>query len=196
MCRENEGEPASADSNSLLEEAVADTLDGAAHPLLRGLFASAECFGHFTRRAAMKVAQEQGIAIAFGQLSQGIIEMGRDLFPNSVRFSGMQFIHGHSFLFTSTTADIGTDGFDRKILRSAMEPTGKNRAIGEPSSLPSERNENRLCDILREMRVAHHPEHGRINDVNVAANQFCKCIFRTFLAVAGEELLVGKIDHS
>jgi len=63
------------------------------------------------------------------------------------------------------------------VLSGAMQPTGEYGTVRELRGIFSERDKGALRHILRQVRIANHPQRGGINKVNVPADQFGKCRF-------------------
>ena len=141
----------------------------------------------------MKITQQQGIAIRIAQLSQSRVEVRRDLVPDGIGFIGKQFAHG--FLFAGAAAHIRADTFGSEILGGAMQPAGENGMIHKSHCLLRERDKYSLRDILGELGIAHHPQSGGVDEVNVASHEFGKSGLRPVLGVINQKLLVCEAVH-
>ena len=114
--------------------------------------------------------------------------MWGDVFLNGVGFGGKQFVHDGSCLFAGTAAHVSADGLRGDVLRGAMQPTGQYRAIRELGGVFREGDEHTLGHVLSEVRIAHHAQRGRIDEIHVAAHQFSERRFRAVFSVGAQQL--------
>src|SRR5437764_4977512 len=121
--------------------------------------------------------------------------MRRDLVPDGIGFTGKQFVHGHGFLFAGAAAHVRADTFGSEILGGAMQPAGENGMIHKSRCLLRERDKYSLRDILGELGIAHHPQSGGVDEVNVASHEFGKSGLRPVLGVINQKLLICEAVH-
>jgi len=194
--REDDDESTCADGDATLGEEFAQPLDGTVHAFLRGLVADVESLRYLTGGLAFKVAEQQHIAILIAQLAERGVKMRGDVFPAGVGFGGKQFVHDNSLLFARLPADIGADGIGCEILCRAVQPAGQDWVMGELPGVLRQRHKHALSYVLRQMRIANHPQSGGIDEVNVTAHQLGKRQFRMACGINLQELLVGLRVHS
>ena len=70
-----------------------------------------------------------------------------------------------------SAADIRAHNVGGEILRGAMQPAGKNGAVGELGRALGQGGEGSLRHVLGQMRIADHAQGRGIDEVEVAAHQ-------------------------
>jgi hypothetical protein len=163
-------------------------------PLAPILIADAEGLGDLVRGLAFEVTEQQGVAVGLAQGAERGVEMRRDLFPGGVRFGA--FIHGGGLLFAHASPDVGTDSVGGNILRGAMEPPGEHGPVCEPGGVLRQGHEHGLGDVLREVRVANHPQRSGVDQVDVPPREFGKGGLGPLSGVITQEVAIGRAVHS
>ncbi len=96
---------------------------------------------------------------------------------------GVHGIHFGGNLFSQLSARFATDHINRRPASDLIEPSG-DRIAGQVS-------EDGLGDLLGELRRTDLAERRGIDQVEVATDEFCECIFRLLSRIFCEQLQVG-----
>jgi hypothetical protein len=181
-----------------LQEEVPQTLQRAGHAFLRRFVTNPECFRHLPRRLALEVTQKKSVPIGLAQFIQPHIQMRRDLFPGDIRLMvmGEHFVHGSGLLFAGASAHLGANGLGGDVLRHPMQPSRNHGASSQSLRVPRQSHKRPLSDILGQVGIADHSPGSRIDQVNVAPDEFRKCRLRLVRRVIVQQLLVGHVFQS
>ena len=193
---DDDDQSAGADGDAAFGKQFPQTFDGAIDAFLRGLVTDAESLRHFVRGFLFEVAEQESIAVRLAQFTESVVELRSDLFPVVVGRGGEQIIHDGSLLFADPAADVGADGLRRDVLRGAMQPAGQHRAVGELTRVFRESDEDTLRHVLGEVRITHHAQRGRIDEIDVAPHEFREGGLGPPFGVLSQKLLVVQTVHS
>ena len=97
-------------------------------------------------------------------------------------------------LFAVQAAALGLQRVARGKVRGAAEPAGEHGLPAEAAGLASEDDEDRLRDFLGQVRVAHLPSRGGMDQSDVALDQPGEGGFRAAGGVVGEQFgIAGRL---
>ena len=132
-----------------------------------------------------KSEQDRG-AVLRSELVDRFVEDGRNL-REVCHGVVLLYIHFDSLPFTELTTAIASHGFGGHKAGVTVQPSAQHDVFGKRASLACEVHEDGLGDVLREMRVAiDQPHCCRIDEVDVARDQFVEGRFRAVLNIIGE----------
>ena len=105
------------------------------------------------------------------ELFHHAVEQRRDLIPSFRRFSFVQNGLHECLLFAVLPPHLNFQRIGARVTRRAAQPAGQNGFVAKRVCLARENDEHRLCDFLRQMRVAHLPQRHGIDEIDVAHNE-------------------------
>ena len=143
----------------------AQSLQGTVHTHPSGVFAEAQLGSDFGVGALLKVAQQQGVSVRFGQLVHGLVEHRCQTVPIGFGIGGaMGFLHGVRLVFATSTAGFVPDVSGSHAMGRRVQPAHQRRMPRESVRLAGEFGEDRLGDVCRSCRVATDlPNGGRVD---------------------------------
>jgi len=161
-------------------------LQGARHTLLRRILAAAQRFTDRAQVVLLKKSEQDRGAVLRSELVDRFVEDGRNL-REVCRGVVLLYIHFDSLPFTELTTAIASHGFGGHKAGVTVQPSAQHDVFGKRASLACEVHEDGLSDVLRLMRVAIDQSYRRrINQIDVARDQFVEGRFRPVLHVISE----------
>ena len=154
------------------------------HP--RGIFRGSQRFAHRAEIALLEVAQQNRGAVPASELGNGFIEDGGNL---SQAGAGVvpQRVHFHGLAFPGLTAPLAAHGPGGNMIRALMQPPAQHHPSGKRAALARQGDKDRLRHVLGQLCIpADQAERHRIDEVDVARDQFAKGRFGTGPGVFGE----------
>ena len=92
-------------------------------------------------------------------------------------------------------AAFGLERIARGEARGAAQPAGQHGLFAQVSGLARQDDEHGLRDFLGQMRVAHLPQRGGIDQRHVAFHQRRKRLFRVLRRVSGKQFGIIRQAH-
>jgi len=193
---ENDGEGCAGGGEAAFGEESAEFVEGAVDSHAGGVFGEAELGADFGEGLLRDKPEEDGGAVGFGELVDGVVENWRQAAPVGGGFDGrgaICFVHGGGDGFAGFPAALAADGGGGFVARGRVEPGGEERVIGEGAGLTCESNKDGLGDVLREVGVeGDAAKGGRVNAVEVTPDEFREGGFGAIGGVTAEEFGVGQ----
>ncbi len=155
----------------------AELVHRAADAFLRRVLVAAQRDADGAEVAALEIAQHDGRAFPVVQSVDRLVEVRGDFFKSAFGVV-LPSIHFTSLPFpVQTTPLVAHDG--RGDMEGApVQPAAEHDLLGKCSREPRQIGENHLRDVLGTVRIAiHQPQRRRINQINVARDQFAKGVF-------------------
>ena len=187
------GQSGSSDGEAAAQEDGAQLVEGAAHALLRGVFAGAEGLADFAEAFVFEKPEEDRGAVGLGEGGDGFVEEGFELRPRGGR-RGRHGSGGGEFdggLFAGGAASLAADHIDGGAAGDDVEPGGERLDGGEFLRVAGEVEEDGLRDVFGELGRADLAAGGGVDEVDVAGDEFGEGGLRIFAGVAGEQFVVG-----
>ena len=170
-------------------------LQRAADALAGRIFLDAEAAPHLRQGLVFKISQQHGAPIFLSQGGQRLVQHRRHLLPQGVRRGSFDFrLHSNLLLVLVAfggSADLGQRGKAGRI----EKPAAQRRLVGKLACLLGEDDKHRLRDFLGQLRIAHLPQGGGINEADAPVYQRFKGRFGTAGGILPQQLYVIHCLH-
>src|ERR1700722_4601209 len=165
---------------------------GPVHPHFGGGLCCAESGGDFFEASAFKESKHQGVLFTLPELSHGRLQQGLHIAPK-VRLIFVQLRSHIGFLFAVLSAAAQGQSFGGRVSRGPVKPAG-NRGLGsERTCLTRQNDEDRLGNLLRQVRVPNLAQGNRIDQIDMPRYQRGKSLLSFAPCILPHEVHV--IDH-
>jgi hypothetical protein len=148
---------------------LAQLFQAACDALLRGIFADSQSGADFRQRALFIKTQKDSVAFSLAQSLESVVQVCREL--GGQWFGIGLSLHDNSLLLASLTSPLATQGARGDKARRSIKPAGKDDPAAKGTSLPSQKDEDRLGDLFGEGMVARDAPRRTEDQGQMALNQ-------------------------
>ena len=189
VCGDNDDQSAGGDGDAAFGEEFTQSFNGAADPLLRGIVGCADGLADFAQGFIFEVAEQDGRAISFVERVHGFIKQRFNVLP--IFGGGVDGIHFRGNLFTQLPAGFAADHINGLAARDLIKPRGYDGIRRELVRVAGELEEGGLGNFFRQLRGADLPESGRMDQVEMAVDDFSEGVLGVSPGVTREQFQIG-----
>src|SRR5436190_10640272 len=165
---EAEGEGVGGGGDSLAGEDGAEFFEGAIDAFAGRFFGDAEGEAGVGKGFVFEVAKGNCSAIFLVEMGEGLVQYRGDFVGDGRLFGGDEARgHGGGLLFAATSAGFELDRVATGVTRGVYEPAGEGGGIANGPCASGENEEDGLRDVIGQMRVAHLPARGGVDEIQV-----------------------------